>query len=157
MCVMYVCMYVRTYVCMYIYVMYVCMYVPTYVCMYIYVMYVCMQVERCVCVYIYICIYLFIMYCRYIHICMCAFKCNLQQDTCVCVCVHTLLNILALYGNSAQFTCLPAFLPQMIILCLLLLIQLHIRFARIYFILFSNFAFVYTLIDMNTTLAFLFK
>ena len=119
----------------------------------------------CVCVYIYICI----MYCRCIHICMCAFKCSLYYGTrvcvyvyvyvwmCVCVCshTHTFTHSHILRVIQAPFTCFPSFLPQIIIFCLLLPIHLHIRFARICFVLFSKSVSVDMLTDMNTTAALL--
>jgi len=57
---MYVCMYVRMYVCMYV-CMYVGVYVCMYVCMYVY-MFVCMNVR---------------MYLPYVclHVCMCLYEC----------------------------------------------------------------------------------
>ena len=63
-CIMYVCTYVRmyvcityvrTYVCMYYVCTYVCMYVRTYVCItYVCIMYMCTYVRVCVYIYIYI-------------------------------------------------------------------------------------------------------
>jgi glucan phosphoethanolaminetransferase (alkaline phosphatase superfamily) len=71
----------------------------------------------------------------------------------VSVCTPEHSRILGL--TQAAFTCFPVFLLQIIIFCLSLLIQLHIRSATICFILFNNFVPVDMLADMNTTLALL--
>jgi len=89
-CTTIVCMYVRTYVCvcMYLYMNYVytcTMYVCTYICMYVYV-YICMYEH--IYIYMYICMYVCVYICMYeymyvlcISICMyvCMYICNPRQ------------------------------------------------------------------------------
>ena len=65
---MYVCTYVRMYVCMYVCV-YVCMYVCMHACMYV-----------CVHMYVYVCMY----ECMHLHEHLC------KQKACICVFVHVI-------------------------------------------------------------------
>jgi hypothetical protein len=77
---MYICTYVYMYVCIYMYVLctYVCMYVCNYLCMYMLVcthicVYACQYVRTYVCMYVYVCMDMYVRMCVYVRMSLCVF------------------------------------------------------------------------------------